>query len=390
MKAFFTPMHIGLSCILIKGTVAYNSSSSVEGGDDINNNTLGNDSPDAINVNDGTASYDDDDIDNIHRSSNESDSSSQTSSTTGNDNSSSESINSSNNILQNEGNRHSAYYYNSNQNSNQRNNAKYDDKQTYLDLFGERAKELFTQHIIPSTDEECRWDWSMGRCEPYCSCGLNVLWGDYHLGRSCRFRPSPPPSQVASGDAVNDSSKEETEETSWQEAWQQVWQSQITEGSIDGVSSFVPPIFPKSNPKTVADTTTWDRTSTTCALPPESRYIQIMQKTFTHSAVVLDKFQKLKSTTSNIVDASIVTGRHHWTNTRHKACETVKNKVEERAQVRNQPILLTKQGATWIRRVCGHGSIHGGDDSTIGGTGVSVVGVDDVNKMEDTVEDDVE
>jgi len=26
------------------------------------------------------------------------------------------------------------------------------------------------------------------RCEPYCNCSLQPLWGDYHLGRSCRAR----------------------------------------------------------------------------------------------------------------------------------------------------------------------------------------------------------
>eukprot|EP00984_Skeletonema_dohrnii_P038015 scaffold40750_cov155-Skeletonema_dohrnii-CCMP3373.AAC.4 len=39
---------------------------------------------------------------------------------------------------------------------------------------------------------------------------------------------------------------------------------------------------------------------------------------------------------------------------RHSACETVKRKIQERAQERDQPVVLTKQGATWIRRVCGN------------------------------------
>jgi len=66
-------------------------------------------------------------------------------------------------------------------------NTKYDESSTYLDLFGERAKQLLTQHIIPSTDAECKWDWRMGRCEPYCKCSYNFLAGDYHLGRKVRF-----------------------------------------------------------------------------------------------------------------------------------------------------------------------------------------------------------
>lgn len=66
-------------------------------------------------------------------------------------------------------------------------NTKYDESSTYLDLFGERAKQLLTQHIIPSTDAECKWDWRMGRCEPYCKCSYNFLAGDYHLGRKVSF-----------------------------------------------------------------------------------------------------------------------------------------------------------------------------------------------------------
>lgn len=42
---------------------------------------------------------------------------------------------------------------------------------------------------IPDTDIECRWDWRSIRCEPACQCHLDLKVGDYHLGRSCRFRP---------------------------------------------------------------------------------------------------------------------------------------------------------------------------------------------------------
>jgi hypothetical protein len=91
----------------------------------------------------------------------------------------------------------------------------YDDR-TLLDMFGEAAKEFLTKRVvsiicffekstirhiiphfltswtkrtqIPDTDEECRWDWRHARCEPYCDCGLELRWGDFHIGRSCRKR----------------------------------------------------------------------------------------------------------------------------------------------------------------------------------------------------------
>merc|ERR1711982_67989 len=45
-----------------------------------------------------------------------------------------------------------------------------------------------TKHMIPHTNVECKWDWKQFRCEPSCSCTLNYKFGDYHLGRSCRFK----------------------------------------------------------------------------------------------------------------------------------------------------------------------------------------------------------
>ena len=67
---------------------------------------------------------------------------------------------------------------------------------TYLDLFGESAKEFLTQkapekfkNVFPDTDEQCRWDWRYARCEPYCECSFQPkLPGDFHLGRACRKR----------------------------------------------------------------------------------------------------------------------------------------------------------------------------------------------------------
>ena len=124
-NALFTPgvISVGFSCcILIQGAVALsnNSSSPVEGGEDINDSSPQN----VGEINSNESSGDD-------------------------GNSSSQHINP-NNVQ-------STNYYSS-KNPNRSLNAKYDDEQTYLDLFGERAKELLTQHIIPSTDAECRWD----------------------------------------------------------------------------------------------------------------------------------------------------------------------------------------------------------------------------------------
>ena len=63
-----------------------------------------------------------------------------------------------------------------------------DDDRTLLDLFGEAAKDYLTQQVIPPTDANCVWDWRVLRCEPSCSCHLDVQFGDYHLGRACRQR----------------------------------------------------------------------------------------------------------------------------------------------------------------------------------------------------------
>ncbi len=80
-------------------------------------------------------------------------------------------------------------------NSN-KNNSNSDMEKTYLDLFGESAKEFLTQKapeklkkVFPATDEECSWDWRYVRCEPYCECSFQPkLPGDFHLGRACRKR----------------------------------------------------------------------------------------------------------------------------------------------------------------------------------------------------------
>ena len=80
--------------------------------------------------------------------------------------------------------------------SNVNHNIDPDMDKTYLDLFGESAKEFLThtapekiKSIFPKTDEACRWDWRYARCEPYCECSFQpTLPGDFHLGRACRKR----------------------------------------------------------------------------------------------------------------------------------------------------------------------------------------------------------
>jgi hypothetical protein len=62
------------------------------------------------------------------------------------------------------------------------------DERTYLDIFGESAKDFLTKKIIPTTDLSCKWNWKHIRCEPRCSCSFQPRLGDFHLGRSCRLR----------------------------------------------------------------------------------------------------------------------------------------------------------------------------------------------------------
>ncbi|CAB9529149.1 expressed unknown protein [Seminavis robusta] len=65
-----------------------------------------------------------------------------------------------------------------------------EDDRSWLDVFGEVSKEYLTTQMIPPTDASCVWDWRVARCEPFCQCAFLPSWGDYHLGRSCRYRPN--------------------------------------------------------------------------------------------------------------------------------------------------------------------------------------------------------
>jgi hypothetical protein len=209
----------------------------------------------------------------------------------------------------------------------------YDDEQTYLDLFGERAKELLTQHIIPATDASCRWDWRMGRCEPYCECGYYFLWGDYHLGRSCRLRSKFTPVQQSGGEVKASSSL--------QDAWEQ-WADQMDDP--DAFASFV-----DSSKKPPSDVDS-------CSLPPESRYTQVVfhfTKLLGHGTIVLHQFQRVKQYAVKVGLDVVTQGKHKFSNGRENACTGLKIMIEERERGRSQPVVLTRRGIVWIRRLCG-------------------------------------
>jgi hypothetical protein len=252
-----------------------------------------------------------------------------------------------------------SYYYNNYYNNGETRRVhsivQYDDELTYLDIFGEVAHEVLTQHIIPSTDIECHWDWRTVRCEPYCNCAYLFLWGDFHLGRSCRYRTSPPPSQFVNDDNVEQHVSSGSDyEPSWQEAWQEIWNK--GKPTVDTPMANLKSNREIEEEKEEEETTTaWDN-KTSCTLPPENLYIRLVKRLTsytTRSNIVREQLKKLKSASTNTMDAGIVHGRHHLTQIRHKACETVTSKVVERANGRDHPVLLTKQGATWIRKVCG-------------------------------------
>jgi len=212
------------------------------------------------------------------------------------------------------------------------------DEQTYLDLFGERAKEILTQHIIPSTDTECRWDWRMGRCEPYCECAMQFLWGDYHLGRSCRRRP------IRVKDDIRGESA--TGETSWEEAWQEVTQR------MDSPTFFPTLFLHNENYQDSYDS----KNIGSCNLPPESRYILAIQKltkTLSHTTVVFEQFQKYQNSITKMLLLAKSQGQEQFSVARQHACLAIKTKLEEREKERKQSLVLTTRGMIWFRRLCG-------------------------------------
>ncbi|VEU36395.1 unnamed protein product [Pseudo-nitzschia multistriata] len=85
---------------------------------------------------------------------------------------------------------------NGSSNHNHMSNSEHQYHKTYLDLFGETAKDFLTRvaperisRIVPPEEPGCRWDWRYLRCEPYCACTLSPKFPwDLHLGRACRKR----------------------------------------------------------------------------------------------------------------------------------------------------------------------------------------------------------
>lgn len=51
----------------------------------------------------------------------------------------------------------------------------------------EKAREYVLTQTVPPTDAECDFSWSRLRCEPKCSCGARLRFGDYTPGRACRL-----------------------------------------------------------------------------------------------------------------------------------------------------------------------------------------------------------
>ena len=67
----------------------------------------------------------------------------------------------------------------------------------------------------------------------------------------------------------------------------------------------------------------------------------------------IEQAKKVKRVGSHALEIGLVHGQRVMKNTRQKACETVKNKIEERAKARDQPVILTKHGSKALGLVCG-------------------------------------
>ncbi|CAN0279666.1 unnamed protein product [Pylaiella littoralis] len=62
-----------------------------------------------------------------------------------------------------------------------------EDAKSLLDIWVEKAREYILTQTVPPTDAECDFSWSRLRCEPKCSCGARLRFGDYTPGRACRL-----------------------------------------------------------------------------------------------------------------------------------------------------------------------------------------------------------
>jgi len=57
-----------------------------------------------------------------------------------------------------------------------------------LELFALQAQSKLFKWI-PATDEECKFNWLVGKCFPLCQCHLRPKLGDYSPDRACRLIP---------------------------------------------------------------------------------------------------------------------------------------------------------------------------------------------------------
>ncbi|CAM9661843.1 unnamed protein product, partial [Ectocarpus sp. 8 AP-2014] len=62
-----------------------------------------------------------------------------------------------------------------------------EDAKSLLDIWVERTREYVLTQTVPPTDAECDFNWSRLRCEPKCTCGARLRFGDYTPGRACRL-----------------------------------------------------------------------------------------------------------------------------------------------------------------------------------------------------------
>ena len=62
-----------------------------------------------------------------------------------------------------------------------------EDEKSLLEVFGDAAKTWLLNHLAPTSDKQCQFNWKLARCEPRCQCSLQYRFGDYTVGRSCRM-----------------------------------------------------------------------------------------------------------------------------------------------------------------------------------------------------------
>jgi hypothetical protein len=96
-----------------------------------------------------------------------------------------------------------------------------------------------------------------------------------------------------------------------------------------------------------------------CSLPPESRYTQgvyYLTKLLGHGTIVFHHFKKVKHYAVRLAAEAATHGKVKFYESRENACTSLKRMIEERERERNQPVVLTRRGSIWIRRLCGTGN----------------------------------